>query len=738
MKKAFLTIAILCLSLSAALHAQRRSKAKTVYAYAFQDLRKTDDARIDLLLEELTLDEKLSLLSSNLGVPRLGIPSCGHYEGLHGLTLGGAGAWNKIRHADGTTTEDPKPTTVFPQAYGLGETWDVDILHRVGEITGNEARWYMQSPLSPQHSLVMRAPNADLARDPRWGRTEESFGEDAYLVGTLASSMIRGMQGDDPRYWKSASLMKHFLANSNEDGRDSTTSDFDNRMFREYYSRSFYMGVKRGGSQSYMDSYNAWNGKVMMVHPCNDTIVRQQWGMKGIICSDGGALDLLINAQHAYPTLAEGTAAAVKVTLGQFLGRYREAAEEALKQGLMTEADIDKAIRGNLYVALKLGLLDGPDSADPYRIIGTDTLEKAPWEPVDIKQYVREVTAKSVVLLKNEGILPLHSEQLRKVAVIGQWADSIEVDWYGGTPAYRITILDGIRQAFGNNTEVLYAKDNSMGRAEMIASEADVVLVCVGNHPYSTDRRWKVSPVVSDGREAVDRKSLQLPDEELVRQMHQANPNTILVLVSSFPYTINWSQANLPAILHLTHCSQEQGTGLADVLTGKVNPAGRTTQTWVKDILDLPNIMDYDLTHGRTYMYNQKEVLYPFGYGLSYTQFDYKPVTVVKQDSERIILSVSVSNIGTLDGEEVVQVYARYPDSKVTRPLKQLCAFDRVAIRKGETVNVALTIQKEDLCYWDESAHAFVLEAGDIELLVGASSADIRQTATVRVKAAQF
>lgn len=707
-------------------------KKKATYAYAFQDTRKSDDARIDLLLKELTLDEKLTLLSCNIGVPRLGIPAISHYEGLHGLTLGGAGAWNKIRHADGTFTEAPLPTTVFPQAYGLGETWDKSILKRVGEVTAEEARWYMQSPLSPQHSLVMRAPNADLARDPRWGRTEESFGEDAYLVGTLASSMIRGLQGDDARYWKTASLMKHFLANSNEDGRDSTTSDFSNRLFREYYSRSFYLGVMRGGSQCYMDSYNAWNGRVMMVHPCNDTIVRQQWGMKGIICSDGGALNLLINAHHAYPTLAEGVAASVKITLGQFLGKYREDADEAISKGLMTEADVDRAIRGNLYTALRLGFLDDKNNtADPYRTIGLDTLAQKPWESSEMKQYVREVTAKSVVLLKNEGILPLQAKKLRKVAVVGQWADAIEEDWYGGTSAYRITILDGLRQALGNDVEISYARDNSMGQAERIAREADVVLVCSGNHPFGTDRRWKVNPVASDGREAVDRKSLQLPEEELVRQMHHVNPNTILVLVSSFPYTINWSQEHLPAIVHISHCSQEQGTGLADVLTGKVSPAGRTTQTWVRDILDLPEILDYDITHGRTYMYNTKPVLYPFGYGLSYTKFDYQPVSSCKQDKKTISVTVPVTNTGSMDGDEVVQVYASYPDSKVGRPQKQLCAFERVNIGKGETKNVTLTIQKEDVSYWSESAHAFVLEPGRIVLSIGASSEDIRQTCTV-------
>lgn len=701
---------------------------------AFQNTKLSDSKRLDLLLQELTLDEKIDLLSTNLGVERLGIPACGHYEGLHGLTLGGAGAWNKKTLPDGRRVADPLPTTVFPQAYGLGETWDKYILRRVGEITAEEARWYMQSPLSPQHSLVMRAPNADLGRDPRWGRTEECFGEDAFLVGTLSASMIKGLQGDDKKYWKTASLMKHFLANSNEDGRDSTSSDFNNRLFREYFSRSFYKGIKDGGSQCFMDSYNAWNRTTMMVHPCLDSIARKQWGVKGIICTDGGALDLLINAHHAFPTHAEGAAATIKSTTGQFLSKYREYVTEALAFGLVTEKDIDKAIRGNLYVSLRLGLLDGKDSRNPYISIGKDTTGIKPWDRTDIHDYVREVTAKSVVLLKNDGILPLNTRKLKKIAIVGQWGNKGVEDWYGGTSPYEVTILDGIRNAVGKDTEVVFVPNDQMGMAERIAADADAVLVCVGNHPYGTNLSWKVCPVPSDGREAVDRKSLQLPDEDLVRQMHKVNKNTILVLVSSFPYTINWSQENLPAIVHLTHCSQEQGNGLADVIFGKENPAGRTTQTWVKDITDLPNMLDYDIRNGRTYMYNDNPVLYPFGHGLSYTKFEYGSDISIQQTSKDITLSIPVTNVGTMDGDEVVQVYASYPNSKVDRPRKQLCAFERIAIAKGETKIVTLTIDKEDISYWDEAAHAFIAEKTETTFLIGASSEDIRQSLNITIK----
>lgn len=696
--------------------------------YEFQNTKLSDEKRIDALMEELTLDEKITLLGSDLAVPRLGILPCRHHEGLHGLALGGPSGWGGHKMVDGKRVATDLPTTIFPQSYGLGATWDTDLLHKVGEQASIEARYYMQRPDDKRTALVMRAPNADLARDPRWGRTEESFGEDAFLTARLTVANIEGLQGDDPRYWRTAALMKHFLANSNEDRRDSTSSNFDMRLFYEYYAYPFYKGITEGGSRAFMAAYNGWNGPAMCVHPCLKEITRDKWGNNGIICTDGGALRLLVSAHQAYPTMAEGAAAVVKATTGQFLDEYLPHIKEALEKGYLTEADIDEAIRGNLFVALKLGLLDGKDSADPYRHIGTDPNEVPPYEREEAKNLAREVTAKSVVLLKNsKNLLPLDASKLKKIAVIGPYADKIVQDWYSGTPAYEVTILDGVRNAVkGGQTEVLYAANNAIDEAVNAAREADVALVCVGNHPYGTRPDWFFCPVPSDGREAVDRKSLMLPDEDLLKQVYKANPNTILVLVSSFPYTINWSQENLPAILHITHCSQEQGNGLADVLFGKVNPSGHTTQTWVKDITDLPDMMDYDIRHGRTYMYYKGDVLYPFGYGLSYTTFDYQQVKSVKAGKDKVTVTVLVKNSGNRDGEEVVQLYASYPESKVERPMKQLRAFSKVPIAAGETKEVVLDIPKEDFAYWDEAQDKFVVEPGKVKLLIGASSADIR------------
>ena len=697
--------------------------------YDFQNTKLKDDKRVELFLKQLTLDEKMMWMSTLTATERLGMPKLSCYEGLHGLALGGPAHNNGVNTVDGKEVPNDLPTTIFPQAYGMGCTWDRELIRRIGDIEAEEVRWYTRDTKARRKGLIVYAPNADLARDPRWGRTEESFGEDPYLTAQLSVAMVRGLQGDNPRYWKTAALMKHFLANSNEDGRDSTSSNYDERLFREYYSYPFYKGITEGGCRAFMASYNAWNGIPMCVHPCLNEVARQEWGNNGIICTDGGAFSMLVNAHHYYPDLTTAAAAVVKAGTSQYLDRYQPYLKEAVEKGLVTEQEIENVIKGNIYVALKLGLLDNPETTqNPYAAIGKDSTAQPPYEREDVKLFAREATAKSIVLLKNEGqTLPIDVRKVRKIAIVGPYADQIIYDWYSGTPPYEVTILKAMREAAEENgIEILYAPDNQMGRAEDLAKKADMVLVCTGNHPFGTKTDWKFCPVPSDGREANDRHSLQLPDEDEIRRLQAVNPNTVLVLVSSFPYAINWSQEHLPAILHVTHCSQEQGHAVADILFGKQNPAGRTTQTWVGDILDLPQMMDYDIRHGRTYMYFKGTPLYPFGYGLSYTRFEYGQARVVKQDKRKVYVAVPVKNAGSRDGDEVVQLYASYPESSVEHPARQLRAFERISIAAGETREVVLTVDKSDLTYWDEGRHAFVPEKGRIHFAIGASSADIR------------
>jgi beta-glucosidase len=345
----WLTGFLIALAMVSGLARLRRRRRRII---PFRDTKLSDDQRIADLQGRLTLDEKVNLMTDHPKIPRLGLVFSGQVEGLHGLALGGPGGW-------GGRGRTPLPTTTFPQEKGLGATWDTELLKKIAAVEGYEARYDYQNPLYDRGGLVIRAPNADLSRDPRWGRTEESMGEDPYLVGSMTVAFARGLQGPDPKHWLSASLMKHFLANENEDTRSSSSSDFDERLFREYYSVPFRMGFEQGGSRAVMASYNAWNGTTMMVNPVLKDVMIKEWGNDGIICTDGGALGLLITAHHAYPDKEHGVAAAIKAGINHFLDTYKDDLNKALKDGLVTEADIDAVEKNLLRVYLRLGR-DGP------------------------------------------------------------------------------------------------------------------------------------------------------------------------------------------------------------------------------------------------------------------------------------------------------------------------------------------------------------------------------------------
>nr|WP_315148934.1 glycoside hydrolase family 3 C-terminal domain-containing protein [uncultured Flavobacterium sp.] len=695
--------------------------------YPFQNPKLDVEKRIDNLSSLMTLEEKVAVLSTNPSVPRLGVAGTGHVEGLHGLALGGPAKW-------GGKDKEPITTTTFPQAYGLGETWDTDLIQKVAHIEGYEARFAFQK--YKRGGLVIRAPNADIVRDPRWGRTEESYGEDAFFNGTMTVAFVKGLQGNNPKYWQSASLMKHFLANSNEDGRTYTSSDFDERLWREYYSVPFRMGVVEGGSRAYMAAYNKVNGIPATVHPMLKDITQKEWGQNGIICTDGGAFKLLLSDHKYYADQYLGAAATVKAGINQFLDDYKEAVNGAIAKGYLTEKDIDAEIRGNFRVMIKLGMLDAPDE-NPYAKIGIgkDTID--PWKTEAHKKIALEATQKSIVLLKNDSkFLPLQKGKIKTLAIIGIRADQVLLDWYSGTPPYTVTPLQGIKNKLGANVEILYAKNNADGKAAEIAKKADAVIVIVGNHPVC-NAGWNDCPVPSEGKESVDRQSLTLEQEDLIKIAYQANPKTVVALISSFPYAINWTQEHIPAIVHMAQNSQELGTALADVLFGDYNPAGRLTQTWVKDITDLPDLLDYNIRNGRTYQYFKGKPLYVFGHGLSYTTFKYNSI---KSNLETITnngelkVTVSVTNSGNTDGDEVVQLYVKHLDSKVERPEKELKGFQRVFFKAGETKNVLLTVSAKDLQYWNAAKQYFELENNTIELQIGSASDAIYLSKKINVK----
>jgi beta-glucosidase len=697
--------------------------ANVYSAYPFENPNLPIEDRVNNIVSLMTLEEKISCLSTDPNVLRLGIKGSRHIEGLHGVALGGPGGWGR---------DNPVPTTQFPQAIGMAETWDTDIIKQAGEIEGYEARYTFQK--LNRGALVVRAPNADLGRDPRWGRTEECYGEDPYFNGTLVVTFVKGLQGDNPKYWQTAALMKHFLANSNENDRGKSSSNFDERLLREYYSVPFRMGVVEGGSRAYMASYNAYNGIPCTVQPILKDITVKEWGQDGIICTDAGAYKNLVTRHRYYLEMDMAAAACIKAGINQFLDRYREGINEALKNKLLTEADIDNVIKGNYRVMIRLGLLDPPDT-NPYANIGR-TDAQAPWLTDKHKQFVRLITQKSIVLLKNaNNLLPLDKDKLKSVAVIGPRADEVLLDWYSGTPPYTISPFEGIKNKLAGRATVRLAIDDTNNAAVNLAKESDVVIVCVGNHP-TCDANFGNCPNPGEGKEAVDRKTITLSQEELIKKVYRANPNTVVVLISSFPYAIIWTQHNVPAIIHMTHNSQELGNALADVLFGDYNPAGRLVQTWPRSLDQLPPMMDYDIRDGRTYMYFKGEPLYPFGYGLSYTTFKYTNMRTSSDsipENGRITVSVDISNTGSLAGDEVVQMYVKHLGSEVQRPLKELKGFRRITLQPNETKTVQIQLKAESLAYWNTDTQRFVVERDKIKIMLGGSSAQTRIEKTVNV-----
>ncbi len=689
----------------------------------FQNADLPTEDRITDLISRLTLEEKIDCMAGRASVPRLGVVGSPHIEGYHGVAQGGPSNWGH---------RNPTATTQFPQAYGLGSTWDPALVRRVAAQEAQEARYLFQSAKYDRSGLIVRAPNADIARDPRWGRTEEVYGEDPFLVGALATAFTQGLQGDDPHYWKTAALLKHFLANSNEDDRSSSSSNFDERLWREYYAKAFEDAVRVGGSRALMAAYNSVNGTPAHVHPMLRDIVMGEWGLDGIICTDGGGLSLLVSAHKAFPDLPTAAAACIKAGINFFLDRHKEPVTEALKQGLIKEADLDAALRGLFRVSIRLGLLDPPERV-PYSKIGAEG-DPEPWSLPETRALVREVTRKSIVLLKNSAnLLPLDRAKTKSIVVLGPLANTVLLDWYSGTPPYAISPREGIERVanpvpFGpNRVGVNWAGDMSDAAVEL-ARGKDVAVVCVGNHPEG-NAGWGVVTSPSEGKEAVDRKQIALqPDqEEFIRRVYAVNPNTVVVLISNFPYAMPWAAEHATTILHMTHASQEQGDALADVLFGDFDPGGKLAQTWPKALDQLPPMMDYDIRHGRTYMYFAGEPQYPFGYGLSYTTFSFANLTTSRPSIDgkgAIVARVDVKNTGTREGDEVVQLYVRHVGSKVEWPAKSLKAFERVTIPAGETRTVEMPLRGADLAYWNTARHAWTIERGRVELMVGSSSAD--------------
>jgi len=635
------------------------------------DLSQPIAVRVKTLIQQMTLAEKASqLVSESDSIPRLNLPAYNYWnECLHGVARAGE-------------------VTVFPQAINLASTWDTVLVKRVASAISTEARLKY---LEIGKGLTYWSPTINMARDPRWGRNEETYGEDPYLTSRLGVAFVKGLQGDHPAYLKTVATIKHFVANNEENNRFSSSSQIPTKQLYEYYFPAYEACVKEAGVQSVMTAYNAFNG----VPPSGSRwllgeVLRKEWGFDGFVVSDCGAIGVM-NWQHRVVNSLE-EAAALGVNSGCDLEcgtTYKEKLVQAVKQGLISETTIDQALTRVLTARFKLG------EFDPMELVPYNHYDKKLLAGKKFAELAYEAAVKSVVLLKNENLLPLSKEKTKSVAVVGPFADHNYLGGYSGQPPYSITLLKGVKDLMGKRGKVNYLNGIGASRDSIVAAVkgVDVVLVALGS-----DEKM--------ARENHDMTSIYLPEEQekLLKAIYQVNPRIVLVFHSGNPLTSEWADVHIPAIMQAWYPGQEAGRALADLLFGNENPSGKLPMTIYRAEDQLPDILDFDMWKGRTYRYMKEDPLYGFGHGLSYTSFGFDGIqgNDTLKSGTTLQCSVELSNTGKWTGEEVVQVYVSRENTPVyTYPLKKLVAFKKVKLAPGEKKRVEFNIPPRELSVWE-------------------------------------
>ena len=706
--------------------------------YLNQDL--AFERRVNDLVGRMTLEEKVSQMKDVApAIERLGIPEYNWWnEALHGVARSGL-------------------ATSFPQAIGLAATWDDSLIFQMATVISDEARAkhheYVRAGSRQRYQgLTFWSPNINLFRDPRWGRGQETYGEDPFLTGRLAVQFIRGMQGDDPKYLKTVATVKHFAVHSGpEPERHSFDAVVSERDLRESYLPHFAAGIREGGAYSLMCAYNRVDGKAacgsdMLL----EGILRGEWGFSGYVVSDCGAIDDIYLRHKVVATGAEAATLAVKTGTDLECGRVYTNLVDAVKQGLITEQEIGTAVKRLFLARFKLGMFDSPDRVR-WAQIAYGVLDR----PTH-RELARRVARESIVLLKNAGgVLPLRKD-LGILAVLGPNADQwrMLLGNYNGMPADPVSPLRGIREAVGRGTRVLYARgadladgfpgtDGPSVPAETLAVEAvkaarqaDAVVLFLGLTARLEGEEMRVE---LEGFRGGDRTRIDLPaaQERLLERIVAVGKPTVLVLLNGSALAVSWAQQHVPAIVEAWYPGQAGGTAIADVLFGDYNPGGRLPVTFYKSVDDLPPFDDYRM-EGRTYRFFKGTPLYPFGYGLSYTSFAYKQLRTsagTLRADDTLTVRVDVTNTGQREGDEVVQLYVRHLGSRVTRPREDLRGYRRVTLRPRETRTVQFPLVAASLAYWNPDSHRWVVEDEPVEIAVASSSADLRLRRTVRVVA---
>jgi beta-glucosidase len=726
MKKTFLLAVGLA---SAILFSNRLSAGQPAYL----DVTQPVDARVADLISRLTLEEKAVLLNHRgPTVERFNIRSDQWNQCLNGVQ------WNR-------------PTTLFPVCLALAATWDTNLVHETATVLSDEARaiyngWHLDTNAPGEHKgLIYRAPVINIERNPYWGRNHEAWGEDPFLTGRMAVNYVQGLQGDDPHYLKIAATLKHFAVNNVETARQKLNAVVPERMLREYWLPHWREAVVEGKACSLMASYNAINGTPNNInHWLLTDLLKNEWQHDGFVVSDLGGVRTMVEG-HEKKRMTYEDAVAQSLMAGCDFSdmEFQDNIPAAVRDGKLTEARLDDALARVLRVRMRLGEFD-PFAAVPYSKISPAVINSTEHRALALK-----AAQESIVLLKNErGILPLDNNNLKRIAVIGPLADLVLLNNYSGKATNVVTALQGIKDRAGANVEVLYAVGGIVGgatsgllkkdppeavadpaaelaKAVALARGADAAIVFVGT----------TSAVEQEGH---DRRTLGLTgnQEALAEAVVAANPRTVVVEMSAGPLTVPALKEKIPALLQAWWPGEEGGHAIADVLFGDVNPAGRLPHTVYASEAQVPPVDEYDITKGFTYMYVNGEPLFPFGHGLSYTTFKYGELKLsadtMKADG-KITVSADITNTGGRAGDEVVQFYVHQEKGAVKLPAKMLRGFQRISLKPGETKTVTFPLPAEKLAYWDEKSHGFVVEPGIFDVLVGASSADIRQSGRVEV-----
>jgi beta-glucosidase len=694
------------------------ASGQQTWEFPYQNPDLSVEMRVNDLVNRMTTDEKISqMMNTAPAIERLGIPA---YDW-----------WNECLHGVGRAGV----ATVFPQAIGLAATWDEDLIFRVATTISDEARakhheFVRNNSRRRYQGLTFWTPNINLFRDPRWGRGQETYGEDPFLTGKIAVQFVKGLQGDDPKYFKTIATLKHYAVHSGPEPERHTFDAVTNeRDLRETYLPQFEMGIREGKAYSVMCAYNRYKGEACCGSDALlNGILRNEWGFNGYIVSDCGAISDIYRGHKVVETAAEAAALAVRSgTDLECASEYRNL-KEALEKNLITENEIDIAVKRLFTARFKLGMFD-PQEMVEYASI--------PYSVNDSEQnsaLAKETALKSIVLLKNQdNLLPLKKD-IGTIAVIGPNSDEsfVLLGNYNGTPSDPVTPLRGIKEELEGLSEVLYARgcnwaegmpgqkpaEELKKKALETAGKADIIIMCMGITPRLEGEEMRVEV---DGFRGGDRTRIDLPDvqQQLIKEIHALGKPVVLVLLNGSALAVNWENENIPAIIETWYGGQAAGQALADVIFGDYNPAGRLPVTFYKSVNDLPDFSDYRMEN-RTYRYFKDEPLYPFGFGLSYTTFEYSKLTTAEtiNSGDELKVTVNVKNTGKIAGDEVVQLYLSNLSSAVPVPIRALKGFKRVYLQPGETKTVTFSVSPGAFSVIDEQ-NKRVIKSGLFELTVG-------------------